>query len=123
MKCKWRRATTRERVHGRTPVVGRTEDYNLLSEIYRPGDGGDRSHPRNRGELAGRHSRSGAPIAATDGNGDALTFALTGASAFVIDAASGQIRVAEGAVLDYETKDFLLGHGHRQRRQGCESSA
>ena len=45
----------------------------------------------------------GAPVTATDSDGDALTYALSGSSAFVIDAASGQIRVAAGAVLDYET--------------------
>ena len=45
----------------------------------------------------------GAPVTATDADGDALTYTLSGADAFVIDAATGQIRVADGATLDYET--------------------
>ncbi|MDE2869003.1 MAG: fibronectin type III domain-containing protein [Chloroflexota bacterium] len=45
----------------------------------------------------------GAPVSASDSDGDALTYALSGATEFVIDAASGQIRVAAGATLDYET--------------------
>ena len=44
---------------------------------------------------------------------DALTYTLTGeaatSGAFVIDAASGQISVAEGATLDYETKSSYTG--------------
>ena len=45
----------------------------------------------------------GAPVAARGGNGDPLTYSLSGSGAFTIDAASGQIRVAAGAVLDHET--------------------
>ncbi len=45
----------------------------------------------------------GAPVTATDADGDALTHTLSGADAFVIDASTGQIRVADGAALDYET--------------------
>ena len=45
----------------------------------------------------------GAPVAARGGNGDPLTYSLSGSGAFTIDAASGQIRVATGAVLDHET--------------------
>ena len=45
----------------------------------------------------------GAPIAAADADNDVLTYSLAGSDAFVIDAASGQIRVAEGAELDHET--------------------
>ena len=42
---------------------------------------------------------------------DSLTYTLTGeaASAFVIDSATGQISVAEGATLDYETKSSYTG--------------
>ncbi|MDE2869004.1 MAG: fibronectin type III domain-containing protein, partial [Chloroflexota bacterium] len=83
--------------------LGRTETYNLLPVIDRPEDGGDRL-TREIAENSPAGTPVGAPIAASDGNGDALTFALTGTSAFVIDAASGQIRVAGGAVLDYETR-------------------
>ena len=46
-----------------------------------------------------------------DQTDDALTYTLTGdaATAFVIDAATGQISVKEGASLDYETKDSYTG--------------
>ncbi|MXW68027.1 MAG: hypothetical protein F4Z72_13635, partial [Gemmatimonadales bacterium] len=48
----------------------------------------------------------GAPVTATDDNGDDLTYSLvTGGdeAPFVIDGATGQIAVAEGAALDYES--------------------
>ena len=45
----------------------------------------------------------GAPVVATDEDDDTLTYALTGSDAFSIDA-SGQITVASGADLDYETQ-------------------
>ena len=44
----------------------------------------------------------GALVTATDPDGDALTYALVGAREFTIDAATGQISVAQGASLDYE---------------------
>ena len=48
-----------------------------------------------------------------DQTDDSLTYTLTGEAAtsglFVIDAASGQISVAEGASLDYETKSSYTG--------------
>ena len=44
----------------------------------------------------------GDPIAATDADGDALTYALSGSDAFAIDAATGQIAVSSD--LDYETQ-------------------
>ena len=47
-------------------------------------------------------SRVGNPVTATDGDGDALTYALTGSRDFAIDNA-GQITVASGATLDYES--------------------
>ncbi|MXV87128.1 MAG: hypothetical protein F4117_13300 [Acidimicrobiales bacterium] len=52
---------------------------------------------------AGQHV--GAPVTATDADadGDTLTYAVSGSDAFTIDA-SGQIAVASGAVLDYETQ-------------------
>ena len=48
----------------------------------------------------------GAPVTATDAEGDALTYRLTGTDAakFAIDASSGQLTVAAGTALDYETK-------------------
>ena len=46
----------------------------------------------------------GAPVAASDGDGDALTHSLAGAgaAAFTIDAATGQVRVGPDAALDFE---------------------
>ena len=46
----------------------------------------------------------GAPVAATDAEDDALTYALGGAdeALFVIDAGTGQITVGSGTALDYE---------------------
>ncbi|MDE2803407.1 MAG: cadherin domain-containing protein, partial [Chloroflexota bacterium] len=51
----------------------------------------------------------GDPVAATDFNGDPLTYSLTGTDAalFTIDSSTGQIRVATGAALDFETKRTL----------------
>ncbi len=51
----------------------------------------------------------GAPVTGTPYNGVALSYVLKGkakdSGLFVIDSASGQISVAEGAVLDYDTDD------------------
>ncbi|MYA20950.1 MAG: hypothetical protein F4Z25_12065, partial [Chloroflexi bacterium] len=51
----------------------------------------------------------GAPVTGTPYNGVALTYTLEGKAAdsgkFVIDSSSGQISLAEGATLDYETDD------------------
>ena len=44
----------------------------------------------------------GAPLTASDSDHDSLTYSLSGSDAFRIGASSGQIAVAEGAVLDYE---------------------
>ena len=46
----------------------------------------------------------GAAVTATDGDGDALTYSLSGADEFTIAAASGRISVARRAVLDFEAK-------------------
>ena len=51
----------------------------------------------------------GAPVTGTPYNGTALTYSLTGKASssglFVIDSATGQISVATGATLDYDTDD------------------
>ena len=44
----------------------------------------------------------GDPVTASDGDDDALTYALTGSDDFTVNK-SGQIMVATGATLDYET--------------------
>ena len=45
----------------------------------------------------------GTPVATSDPDGDTLTYTLKGASEFTIDADTGQIEVASGANLDYES--------------------
>ena len=51
----------------------------------------------------------GDPVAATDFNNDQLTYSLSGADTalFTVDTSTGQIRVASGAQLDFETKRTL----------------
>ncbi len=44
----------------------------------------------------------GEPVAATDPNGDVLSYTLSGSDAFAIDSDTGQISVSKGASLDYE---------------------
>ncbi|MYC36756.1 MAG: hypothetical protein F4X66_07560 [Chloroflexi bacterium] len=53
-------------------------------------------------ENASIRSNVGDPITATDADGDALSYALTGSEAFLIDRSSGQITV--DGTLDYETR-------------------
>ena len=45
----------------------------------------------------------GTPVTATDTEGHTLTYSISGASEFTIDSATGQIRLAAGADLDYES--------------------
>ena len=49
-------------------------------------------------------TRVGTAVVADDPDGDELSYRLSGDAGFVIDNATGQIRVAHGAVLDYETR-------------------
>jgi len=51
----------------------------------------------------------GDPVVATDFNDDTLAYTLSGTDAalFTIDSSTGQIRVATGALLDFETKRTL----------------
>ena len=74
---------------------------------------------RSVGENSPAGTPVGEPVTGTpyddgdDQTDDALTYTLTGEAAdsgdFVIDAASGQISVAEGATLDYATKSSYTG--------------
>ena len=69
--------------------------------------------PRRTSRSIAEHSAAGtavgAPVTGTPYNGVALTYSLTGkakdSGLFVIDSATGQIKVATGATLDYETDD------------------
>ena len=67
-----------------------------------PDFGGDPG-PAEVAESAPAGSPVGGPVAATDPDGDPLTYSISGPNAFDIDPATGQIRVAEGAALDHET--------------------
>ena len=60
------------------------------------------SDSRSVDENAATGSNVGSPVTATDADGDALTYALTGSGAFAIDGSTGQITVREA--LDYETQ-------------------
>ena len=64
------------------------------------------SHSREFAENAEAGAAVGAPIAATDEDGDTILYELTGADAdaFEIDAASGQISTKEGVRFDYELR-------------------
>ena len=46
----------------------------------------------------------GAPVTATDANGDAVSYSLAGNGDFAVDPDSGQLSVADGAALDFETQ-------------------
>ena len=61
-------------------------------------------------ETAGSGDNVGAPVTATDVDGDTLTYRLVGADAgfFNIGARSGQITVAEAVTLDRETRDTYI---------------
>ena len=85
------------------------------SQEAAPGDGQQQQPPANSppqfagdttttlsvDENAAIGSNVGGAITATDADGDALTYALSGSDAFAIGASSGQITVA--GALDYET--------------------
>ena len=117
-----------------TPVVGDTGKYLRVKASYDDGEGTgkealgtsadaavriDNAPPTfdegssttrsiNENSVAGK--RVGAVVAATDPNGDTLTYSLaSGADAdkFSIDSASGRLEVASGAVLDFETDPAL----------------
>ena len=68
-----------------------------------PNAPGGRETSREVAENSPAGTLVGTPVAATDADGDALTYSLSGSSAFTIDSGSGQIAVASGATLDYET--------------------
>ena len=81
------------------PEIMRAPDANVAPEFADSGDGA-RSVAENT--VAGEDI--GDPVAASDANGDALTYALSGTdtASFDIDTASGQLMTL--AALDYETK-------------------
>ena len=68
------------------------------------------SYDRKVAENSAGGSVVGDPVTATDADEDALTYAFagTGPSEFEIGASTGQIAVAEGAVLEYESADTVF---------------
>ena len=65
---------------------------------------------RSVAENAGAGTAVGAPVTATDADGDDLSYSLAAggdAGSFAIDASTGQITVGSGTVLDYESGDTV----------------
>ena len=58
---------------------------------------------REISENSGPEAPVGAAVIATDEDQDALTYSISGSALFIIGETTGQMRVAPGAALDYET--------------------
>ncbi len=86
------------------PVTITVTDVNEVPQLPKL-DPGDTSLARSVAENSAAGTNVGAAVTATDPEGDALTYTLTGADAskFDIGAATGQITVAAGTALDYES--------------------
>ena len=93
-------------------VVIKINDVDDPPTIIVPGDGGSNSAPtfgvstatRSVAENTATGTAIGAPVTATDADGDAITYSVSGAdsSSFTINASTGQLMTS--AALDYETK-------------------
>ena len=61
---------------------------------------------RSVAENAAARASVGSPVTASDNDGDSITYSLAGddASLFAIDTRTGQISVAQGTALDFETR-------------------
>ncbi len=72
---------------------------------------GNRSETLSVAENSAAGTAVGDPITGTPYNGETLSYSLTGAAAdaFVIDSATGQISVKQGATIDYETTNSYAG--------------
>ena len=81
------------------PGTGATATPNGVPSFPLPGS----SLRRSVAENSPAGTAVGGPVEATDPEGDALTYAISGAAEFTIDSATGQIRVARGADIDYES--------------------
>ena len=80
------------------PVLA-TDEVNAAPQFL------DRAPERSVNENAAANAPVGDPVAAEDEDGDTLTYSMSGtdADSFNINADTGQISVAEGTSLDYET--------------------
>ena len=103
---------------GRTQAVGRAHDgrggtgeqWFWVTVTNGAPSFAEESYERSVPENSAAGTAVGDPVAATDGDGDAVThgFAAGGDEAlFGIDAATGRITVAPGAVLNYESGDTV----------------
>ena len=66
----------------------------------------------------------GAPVSARDGRGEAVTYTLVGTddALFTVDGSTGQIRVAPGAVFDYEGGQRTYEVDVRARSSGSRAA-
>ena len=88
-------------------TVNDADDGAAIEANVAPEFGSDTAD-RSVAEDAEAGANVGDPVVATDANtGDSVTYSLSGddAGSFAIWTAAGQITVAEGATLDYETKN------------------
>ena len=87
-----------------SPRVGQPPPVNSAPAFPATEDG-----QRELSEDATDGASVGDPIVASDFNNDSLTYSLTGTDAalFTIDTNNGQLRLATGAQLDFETKRTL----------------
>ncbi len=86
----------------------------------------DEAYEREVPENAAAGTAVGDPVTATDGDRDVLTYAFAAGgdeALFKIDAASGQIAVAEGADLDYESGDTVYTVGVRASDRSLADTA
>ena len=99
-----RRPPTRVTVTVSTPtsVGGGDAGASNLAPVF--GEGGTAA--RSVAENAATHASVGSRVTASDNEGDRITYSLVGddASLFVINTRTGQILVAQGTALDFETR-------------------
>ena len=77
-------------------------DASNRATVFREGGTAARSVAEN----AAARASVGSPVTASDDDGDSITYSLAGddASLFAIDTRTGQISVAQGTALDFETR-------------------
>ena len=99
-----RRPPTRVTVTVSTPtsVGGGGAGASNLAPVFREGG----TAARVVAENAATHASIGSRVTASDNEGDRITYSLAGddASLFVINTRTGQILVAQGTALDFETR-------------------
>ena len=90
-------------------AAGSTATYTATVNVQDDGPSFTGTLPLTRSvpENSAAGTSVGVPVAASDPDGDTITFSLSGADAagFEVDATSGQMTVAQDAALDYETQD------------------